>query len=66
VHARSVAALPSSAAETGACFDAFCRAFIKIHVINREEYEKNVSFTVELGEPRVIIVGEGWQSLQSL
>ena len=35
------------------------RAYIKVRIIDDEEYEKNETFYIELGEPRLVRTGSG-------
>lgn len=36
----------------------YCRKIIEVKIIDDEEYEKNKSFTIELGEPVLLEIGQ--------
>ena len=41
------------------CYFHLCRKYIEVTIIDDEEYEKDVNFFIQLGEPRLIRRGEG-------
>ena len=43
--------------QTPSLFNSF-RKYIEVNVIDEEEYEKDVNFFIEIGEPRLIRLGK--------